>query len=203
MITKEINADASTEVRLNDSTGIDGQRGLSKIPSSARTSGTRHPGANGASTSVPAELDEQVGIEAQCVFQAHRSMHFEDGRENAFRDAIEGLVRRYGTTAVNAISKLLLVDKPMERGVVTTETAVECLRLLGEIEDRRSATERLLLLVRCLNSPHASFRDAAALGLLELGDNEAVNYLRNATSKETNPIVKKNILAVVDEFETK
>jgi hypothetical protein len=108
------------------------------------------------------------------------------------------IIRTHGVSAIDALHQFLLGSN------IDVEAAGETLRQIGLIEHPATKSHRLALLTLVLQSSDIeAIRDAASLGLSFMDDSAAIFPLRAAHKSETSPILKRNLEAVLRQFERK
>jgi len=140
--------------------------------------------------------EEPLGEILKALFREAGSITFEDGMESNFSRELVRLVRRYGKTAMEVITTLIVNDN------VNAEVAAETLRWLGRVDHPPSHHDRLWLLEKSLFSTSALVRDGAVLGLASLDDPHAIPYLRQAIEREKYASLREDLEQVRDQLES-
>jgi hypothetical protein len=129
------------------------------------------------------------------LFDRARGLHFEDGVHSQFSRQLMSVVERAGVSAVEVIAALIL------RGKVNSSVAAESLFWLARIKQTSTYKFRLWLLETCLQSPSHLLRDSAALGLVTVGDQHSIDFLKKAAEQETLEELKADLLKAVEELQ--
>lgn len=132
----------------------------------------------------------------EVAFSAAHYEVFRDGEESEFSRELVHLVRRYGSSALDAIDGLI------NFGEVDGEIGSVALRTIGRVEHPASYTVRLRLLERALAHNSSWIRDGAALGLASLGDPTAIGSLQRAIVQEPIEELRQDLKAVEEYLET-
>jgi hypothetical protein len=136
-----------------------------------------------------------VSRPVEAAFRAAQYETFGDGEESEFAKALVLLVRQYGSSAVDAIRKLITFDH-------LDEVASVALRTLGRVQHPMSRASRLRLLEHALTHHSSWVRDGAALGLASLGDPAAIGPLQRAVAQEPIEELRQDMEAVEQYLET-
>ena len=129
------------------------------------------------------------------TFELARDEVIEDGMESHFSKDLESYVRMWGSIATNIIGKLIMDEE------VNFMIASEALRFIGDIEDPETYNDRLICLLRCLDSNYTIVRDGAALGLAAIDDPVVIPYIKNTIKKEKVVELREDLWQILDQLE--
>lgn len=149
--------------------------------------------AESSTAATPTPLNLYVWIEG--LFERARGLDFEDGIHSQFSRDLMGLVQKSGVSAVEVIAALIV------HGKVNSSIAAEALFWLARIKQGRTYKFRLWLLETCLQSPSPRIRDAAALGLVTMGDQHSLEPIKRAVEQENCEELKTDLQKAVDQLE--
>lgn len=149
--------------------------------------------AESSTAANPIPLNLYVWIEG--LFERARGLHFEDGVHSQFSRDLMSLTQKSGVAAVEIIAALIL------HGKANSSIAAEALFWLARIKQARTYKFRLWLLETCLQSHSPRVRDAAALGLVTMGDQRSLEPIRRAAEQETCEELKMDLQKAVDQLE--
>lgn len=134
-----------------------------------------------------------------CISQAFESakfVEFEDGKENEFTLDIMRLVKQYGPTAVERISRALKTSSN------SNETFAQTLLCFGRMDDPTTQVARGRAVRWGLKSSSAIVRDAATIAIESMFDRDAQAELRSAIKRETVPSLKQDMESALEYLET-
>ena len=126
------------------------------------------------------------------TFLSGSAEDFEDGKENDFTRQLRNDIKKFGKSAIDALLFIITGD------YVNNFVAGEALRWIASINDRRTYTDRVNFLQRCLFHSSYYVREGAVWGLSLLNDPVVISSLRFAYDLEQEPIVKQDILIVIN-----
>lgn len=125
------------------------------------------------------------------LFAAANKEIFEDGMESKFSQELLRLVQLYGNLALETLVNLIIGE------MVSSETAAEALRWLGDMDHPSTHQSRLWLAEQCLFCSSALIRDGAILALASLDDPMAISNLKLAIAFEQIPELRKDMEQVL------
>ena len=129
------------------------------------------------------------------LLEQARGLHLEDGVHSQFSRDLINLVQKSGVSAVEIIAALVVHEK------VNSSIAAESLFWLARIQQGRTYKFRLWLLETCLQSPSAQIRDAAALGLVTMGDQHSLEPIKMAAEREECEELKSDLQKAIEQLE--
>lgn len=138
--------------------------------------------------------DQEAELRFESLFRSARESHFEDGMESEFSRYLISLVQAYGPVSKDILARLI------EDRTISPEVLSEALRWLGRMEGESTYEARLWLLEKGLNSPDATVRDGAALGLASMDDPRAIPYLEAAIQAEKLTDLRHDMEEVLDQL---
>lgn len=122
------------------------------------------------------------------LFQEVHDEEYEFGEEAEFDNRLGAILGAAGDPGLDALIELL-----MESEVPSKSAAARSVYVVARSESVGSKDERLRFLISLLGHRQASMRDAAALGLYDLGSPGAIVPLREAMERERSVFVRKNV----------
>jgi hypothetical protein len=146
-----------------------------------------------ASATAPARNIDAEG-RFRTAFQRSAEERFEDGMESEFSKELELLVKAYGPSSKDILSRLLEDDS------VSAKAWGEAMRWLGRFDDRASHEARLWVLEKGLTAHSAFVRDGAALGLASMDDPSAIPYLQRAIDSEKVGGLREDLQEVLSQL---
>ena len=128
---------------------------------------------------------------------------FADASEEVFEEGVESTFSRRLASLLGAhdIAVVAEVERLLASGEADVEIIGETLRLLGSVQDSKSQRYRRTVLETHLRSASARIRYAAALGLAEMDDPEAVPALVEAIGQEEHGKLRWHFRLVLDQLE--
>ncbi len=130
------------------------------------------------------------------LFTEFCTERFARDEETEFDDRLVKVIQGGGKSALKDLLEVL-----MEGDIATRGAASRTATLVARDERLGSPVGRLEFLTMLLGHKRPSIRDAAALGLYDMKTGDALPPLRRAADKEPLPLVKKNMLQVIEALE--
>ncbi len=129
------------------------------------------------------------------LFAVAEDEFFESGMESAFTNGLDDLLDQFPEVIWVSLRRRLFAPD------VNVETVGEMLRWAGRIEEQRSFSARMDLLIMGLSHSSPIVRDDAAIGLAHLGDPSVIPQLRDAIKKEKVPELREDLEQLVQSLE--
>ena len=136
----------------------------------------------------------RLAVDIEGLFAAAQNESFEDGFDSSLSVGLQRLVLKYGETALEIVSDLILEHR------VAPEASAEALGCLGEMEDDATHEARRRLLEGSLRSSSHVTRDGAVVGLADLGDPRSIPALEAAAAREQYRLLRASMIELLEQL---
>jgi hypothetical protein len=155
--------------------------------------GGRRFGFSAESGTEDLEVDEQLKSQFRELFRRGAFEVFHDGMRSQFERGLILMLKQNGRTAYRAIADLTFSEH------LNPDVLSEALRLLGDLNDPGTASQRLAIWERALHDDSPKVRDGAILGLASV-DLLAEPIFQKALETETIAELRATILDIIQGF---